>query len=200
MSDAYERPDRGAATAGNSQAANSQAANSQAANSQAANSQAGNPPGTSADDEATQLARLRQEISDAKDRELRTLAELENYRKRARRELEDERRFAHQHLLLDLLPVLDNVGRAIEAAEKAAEAAAVTAGFKMVAQQLEQVLTRYHCTRIEALHQPFDPHRHQAIMQQPSDEYPPGTVLLVAQQGYQLHDRVLRPAQVIVSE
>ena len=61
-----------------------------------------------------------------------------------------------------------------EAAEKSPEAAAVTAGFKMVAQQLEQVLTRYHCTSIAALHEPFDPHRHQAIAQQPSDEFPAG--------------------------
>ena len=184
MSDAFRQPEGETATAASSQAGDVRAAN---------------PPGASADDEATQLARLRQEIGDAKDRELRTLAELENYRKRARREMEDERRFAHQQLLLDLLPVLDNVGRAIEAAEKSPEAAAVLTGLKMVAQQLDQVLTRYHCTRISALHEPFDPHRHQAIAQQPSADYPPNTVLLVAQQGYQLHDRVLRPAQVIVS-
>lgn len=130
---------------------------------------------------------------------MRSLAELENVRKRARRELEDERRFANLTLLRDLLPVLDNIQRAIEAAEKSPQAAAVTVGFKMVEQQLEQVLTRFHCTRIPALHEPFDPHRHQAIAQQPSSEFPDHTVIMVAQQGYQLHDRVLRPAQVIVS-
>ncbi|HEX3655153.1 MAG TPA: nucleotide exchange factor GrpE [Pirellulales bacterium] len=149
--------------------------------------------------ESSETDRLRREADEAQDRALRALAELENYRKRARRELDDERRFANQNLLHDLLPVVDNVGRAIEAAEKSPEAAAVTAGFKMVAQQLEQILARYHCTVIPALHEPFDPHRHQAIAQQPSAEWPAGTVLLVAQQGYQLHDRVLRPSQVIVS-
>jgi molecular chaperone GrpE len=149
--------------------------------------------------EASDTARLREEAQEAQDRALRALAELENYRKRARREMEDERRFANQGLLLDLLPVVDNVARAIEAAEKSPEAAAVTTGFKMVAQQLEQILSRYHCTRISALHEPFDPHRHQAIAQQPSAEWPGNTVLIVAQQGYQLHERVLRPAQVIVS-
>jgi molecular chaperone GrpE len=143
--------------------------------------------------------KLRDELAEAKDRTLRAHAELENYRKRAQRDLESERRFANFNLLRDLLPVIDNVGRAIEHAEKASEAAAVTAGFKMVAQQLEQVLERYQCQRIPALHQPFDPHLHQAISQQPNAEYPPGTVILVAQDGYQLHDRVLRPAQVIVS-
>ncbi|HEX4149656.1 MAG TPA: nucleotide exchange factor GrpE, partial [Pirellulales bacterium] len=81
-----------------------------------ANAQAAEPvPGEAVGDESTELARWRQEAGDAKDRELRALAELENYRKRARREMEDERRFAHQQLLLDLLPVIDNVGRAIEA-------------------------------------------------------------------------------------
>jgi molecular chaperone GrpE len=69
----------------------------------------------------------------------------------------------------------------------------------MVAQQLEGVLGRHNCIRIEALHKPFDPHLHQAIMQQPSADHPAGTVLHVAQEGYQVHDRVLRPAQVIVS-
>jgi molecular chaperone GrpE len=99
----------------------------------------------------------------------------------------------------DLLPVLDNVGRAIEAAEKHPDAAGLLEGFKMVARQLADALARHNCTPIPALHEPFDPHRHQAILQQPSAEYPAGTVLAVAQPGYQLHDRVLRPTQVIVS-
>ncbi|HEY5314434.1 MAG TPA: nucleotide exchange factor GrpE [Pirellulales bacterium] len=149
--------------------------------------------------ELSETDRLRRETEEAQDRALRAIADLENYRKRVRREIDDERRFANQGLLHDLLPVVDNVGRAIEAAEKSPEAAAVTVGFKMVAQQLEQILARFHCTLIPALHEPFDPHRHQAIAQQPSAEWPADTVLLVAQQGYQLHDRVLRPAQVIVS-
>ncbi|MGH7137055.1 MAG: nucleotide exchange factor GrpE, partial [Pirellulales bacterium] len=102
-------------------------------------------------------------------------------------------------LLGDLLPVLDNVQRAIQAAEKSPDAGGLLAGFKMVAQQLDSVLSRHQCLRIDALHKPFDPHLHAAIMQQPTNEYPPNTVVQVAQEGYQLHDRVLRPAQVIVS-
>lgn len=146
-----------------------------------------------------ELQRLRDELADAKDRELRARAELENFRKRARREMEDERRYACQPLLADLLPVVDDVGRAIAAGEKSPEAANMVAGFKLVAQQLEGVLAKNHCTRIAALHEPFDPHRHAAISQQAASEHPAGTVLLVAQEGYQLHDRVLRPSQVIVS-
>lgn len=142
---------------------------------------------------------LRKELATAKDRALRTQAELDNYRKRTRKEIEDERRYAQLPLLSDLLPVLDNVSRAIQAAEKSPDASGLLAGFKMVSQQLENVLLRHHCQRIEALHEPFDPHVHAAIMQQPSSEYPPNTVVQVAQEGYQLHDRVLRPSQVIVS-
>ncbi|HVC95745.1 MAG TPA: nucleotide exchange factor GrpE [Pirellulales bacterium] len=143
--------------------------------------------------------RLRQELDETRGRLLRVQADMENLRKRGRRELDDERRYANLPLLTDLLPVMDNVGRAIQAAEKSAEAGALLEGVKLVAQQLESVLARYHCVRIAALETPFDPHLHQAIMQQPSADHPPGTVLVVAQDGYQLHDRVLRPAQVIVS-
>ena len=144
--------------------------------------------------------KLRAELAAAKDRELRAHAELDNYRKRAARELDERLRYANIGLLRDLLPVLDNVDRAIEAAEKnAADAGALLVGFKMVSQQLGEVLTRHHCTRIEALHTPFDPNVHHAVMQQPSEEHPANTVLMVTQNGYQLHDRVVRPSQVIVS-
>lgn len=147
-------------------------------------------------DEGEQAKR---DLDEARDRLLRAQAELDNYRKRARRELEEERRYASLPLLGDLLPVIDNIGRAIQAAEKNSEAGSLVEGVKMVAQQLEGVLARYHCTRIEALHKPFDPHLHQAILQQPSADHPPGAVLHVAQEGYQVYDRVLRPSQVIVS-
>lgn len=145
------------------------------------------------------VEQAKRDLDEARDRLLRAQAELDNYRKRARKELEEERRYANLPLLADLLPVLDNVGRAIQAAEKTPDVAALVEGVKMVAQQMEGVFNRHHCRRIEALHKPFDPHLHQAILQQPSAEYPSGTVLHVAQDGYQVHDRVVRPAQVIVS-
>jgi molecular chaperone GrpE len=145
------------------------------------------------------LQKLRAELAAAKDRELRAHAELDNFRKRAARELDDRLRYANLSLLRDLLPVLDNVDRAIEAAEKNADANALLEGFKMVSQQLGDVLKNHHCTRIEALHTPFDPNVHHAVMQQPSAEHPSNSVLMVTQNGYQLHDRVVRPSQVIVS-
>jgi molecular chaperone GrpE len=147
-----------------------------------------------------ELAELRRQAAEAQDRYLRGQAELENTRKRMRREMEDERRYAELRLLEDLLPVIDNINRAIEAAEKNADAASLLAGFKMVSQQLGAVLERHHLSPIAAEGEPFDPAVHQAIMQQPSDEHPENTVVGVGLAGYKLHDRVVRPAQVVVSK
>jgi molecular chaperone GrpE len=109
-------------------------------------------------------------------------------------------KYASLPLLRDLLPVLDNMGRAAKAAESATDVAGLLAGFKMVEQQLQGVLRQFHGRPIDpAAGDPFDPNLHQAISAVPSDQYPANTVLQVAQTGYQLHDRVIRPAQVIVS-
>ncbi len=145
------------------------------------------------------LEQLRTDLEAAQDRLLRSRAELDNYRKRAAREIEDHRRYANLPLLADLLPVLDNIERAIAAAETTRDVAGLLEGVKLVDKQFEEVLTRHHCKRIPALHQPFDPHLHHAICQQATDEVPPGTVVLVSESGFQLHERVVRPSQVIVS-
>lgn len=150
-------------------------------------------------EEADEMARLRAELNAARDQALRAHAELENYRKRAQRELQDERRYANVPLVRELLPVLDNVERAIEAAEKSSDASSLLEGFKLVAQQLEGVLARFDCQPIAAQNEPFDPHHHEAVLQAPSDTLPASHVLQVVQRGFQIHDRVVRPAQVIVS-
>ena len=102
-------------------------------------------------------------------------------------------------LIRDLLPVLDNLQRAI-AAEQGSENNGLLQGVQMVADQLTMTLDQHHCKNIAAEGEPFDPMRHEALLQQPSDEHPAGTVMQVAQTGYQLHDRVIRPAHVIVSQ
>ncbi len=142
---------------------------------------------------------LETELAAEKDRFLRLQAEMQNLRNRLSRELADERRYAPLHVLRDLLPVVDNIDRAIEAAEQQGEAASLLEGFKLVRQQLVSILEQHKCQPIDALGQPFDPQIHEAILKQPSDEYPADHVSLVTQQGYQLHDRVVRPSQVIVS-
>ena len=128
----------------------------------------------------------------------RTQADFENYQKRAQRDMAQEKRYWYAPLVLDLLPVLDNLERATEAAKQAGETGPLVQGVALTQSQLYDILRRHNITRIDAEGQPFDPNVHQAVMQQPSDQ-PPGTVLRVLQQGFKLHDRVLRPATVIVS-
>lgn len=128
----------------------------------------------------------------------RTRADFENYQKRAQREAMQEKRYAHGPLAQDLLPILDNLDRALAAAKQVGEEGPLVQGVGMVQSQSVDALKRHGITRIDAQGQPFDPNLHQAVMQQPSDQ-PANTVLQVLEQGYMLHDRVLRPARVIVS-
>lgn len=149
-----------------------------------------------ADDESRDVEK---ELAAEKDRALRLQAEMQNLRNRTSRELSDERRYGAMPVLKDLLPVVDNIDRAIEAAEKQDESAGLLEGFKLVRQQLVNVLQQHKCEPIEALGEVFDPQVHEAILKQPSEEYPADHVMMVTQQGYQLHERVVRPSQVIVS-
>ncbi|HEY7329362.1 MAG TPA: nucleotide exchange factor GrpE [Gemmataceae bacterium] len=129
----------------------------------------------------------------------RTRADFENYQKRMKRDQAEERRYAQLPLAADLLSALDNLERATAAAEQAGEKGALVQGVTMVLAQALDILRRHGIKRIEAQGQPFDPNCHQAVLQQPSREQPPMTVLQVLEQGYMIHDRVLRPARVIVS-
>jgi molecular chaperone GrpE len=139
------------------------------------------------------------ELAAEKDRVLRLQAELQNVRSRLSRELVEERRYAPLSVLKDLLPVVDNINRAIEAAGQQDEASGLLEGFELVRQQLLTVLEQHNCQPIDAHGQPFNPQVHEAILKQPSDEHAADHVSMVTQQGYQLHDRVVRPSQVIVS-
>jgi molecular chaperone GrpE len=139
------------------------------------------------------------ELAAAGERLLRLQAEMQNLRNRTSREIADERKYAALPVMRELLPVVDNIDRAIEAAEKAGDAENLLAGFRLVKQQLHTILNRNECVPIAAENSPFDPNFHQAILQQPSSDVPAGNVMMVTQPGYMLHDRVVRPAQVIVS-
>jgi molecular chaperone GrpE len=129
----------------------------------------------------------------------RTQADFENYQKRAQREAAQDRKFAHAGLAEDLLPALDNLERATVAAKQAGDKGALVQGVSMVQSQIVDILKRQGITRIEALGKPFDPNLHQAVTQMPSADMPPGSVAQVLEQGYMIHDRVLRPARVAVS-
>ncbi|HAA73391.1 MAG TPA: nucleotide exchange factor GrpE [Planctomycetaceae bacterium] len=142
---------------------------------------------------------LQGQLQEANDRVLRIQAELENSRKRMRREMDEQRRFAVFPLLSDLLPVVDNLGRAVQSANENPDAESLLAGVEMVATQLSAILEQHKCQKISAAGEPFDPNLHEAIGQQPSSECPEGHVAHVALEGYSLHDRVIRPSQVLVS-
>jgi molecular chaperone GrpE len=130
---------------------------------------------------------------------LRSQAELENYRKRVQREADEARRYQAQPLARDVLPVLDNLRRAITAAEEGGDTAGLVDGVRLVLKQLEDALARHGIQPIEAVGQPFDPHLHEAVQQVASPDQPPLNVVQEFQRGYRLHDRVLRPSQVVVS-
>lgn len=141
---------------------------------------------------------LKKELEEAKDRGLRALAELENFRQRKNREMADDRKYASLDLARDILPVWDNMGRAIEAAEKDLRPEALIDGVKMMHKQFLDVLRKHHIEKIDAVGAPFDPHIHESIAALPSDE-PAGTILVDSQAGFKMHDRVVRPTQVVVA-
>jgi molecular chaperone GrpE len=158
-------------------------------------------------DEAPRMLSGAQERLAASERQLedtvallkQTQAEFENYQKRAARERESERKHAIAPLARDLLPALDNLQRAMDAAKQVGESGPLVQGVAATQAQIVQILGRHGITPIEALDQPFDPNRHEAVMQKPSADHPPGTVVQVLQSGFMIHDRVLRPASVVVS-
>ena len=142
---------------------------------------------------------LREELEEAKQKLLRSHADLENFRKRSSRELANERRYAAMPLLHDLLPVVDDIHRAIAAAGESDSESSLLQGFRLVAQQLTTVLKKHDCTEIPAQGEAFDPNVHEAISYLPSADHEPNTVMQVTSTGYMLHDRVVRPSQVIVA-
>ncbi|CAN5514523.1 nucleotide exchange factor GrpE [soil metagenome] len=128
------------------------------------------------------------------------VADFDNSRKRLVQDAERTRKYAHEGLSRDLLGALDNLDRAVEAAAKAGEKSGLVDGVKATTSLFLDILKRYGVTKMDIKPgTPFDPNQHQAVMQQPSTEVAAGSVIQVLQQGFMLHDRVLRPASVIVA-
>ena len=139
------------------------------------------------------------ELAGLKDKLLRARAELANVQRRAANEKDEALRYAIAAFARDLLPVVDDFERILEAAGSGGDPGGILAGAKLVYENLLKVLKNHHLERIEAEGQPFDPTWHEAVMQQPSPDHPPRTVLREVQKGYRLHDRLLRAAKVVVS-
>ena len=134
-----------------------------------------------------------------KDKWARAMADLDNFRKRTYREMDEERKFQSAPLLKSLLPVFDGLDRAVQAAAQSKNFDDLLNGVQMTIKQLESVLCGHGAKTIVAQGQPFDPNLHEAISQAPSTEHPPMTVLHDVERGYTLHERVIRPSKVVVS-
>ena len=130
---------------------------------------------------------------------LRTAAELENVRKRSQRELENARRYGIERFALELLAVGDSLEMGLEAASEEPSVEILMAGKKATLKQLRQLLERFSISELDPLGEAFDPELHEAMTTQPSEEYQPGQVMAVIQKGYRIHDRLLRPARVIIA-
>lgn len=147
-----------------------------------------------------QVEELEQDRNQFKALAQRLQADFENYQKRTQREREQERRYAASGFALDLLNAVDNLERAIEAAKSSDDGGSLVEGVSMVVSQILDTLRRQGVTRMEDLiGQPFNPDQHQALLSQPSGEHSPNTIVAVLKQGYMIHERVLRPADVAVA-
>lgn len=153
--------------------------------------------GDSSTSSTTVEEQLRMEVQNLTERWLRTEAEMDNLRRRTRREIEDNAKFANQRLMVDLMEVVDNLHRALGVANQST-AEALVAGVQMVSHQFDEVMKRHGCQRISTLGEMFDPNFHEALQMVPSDS-PAGSVIQEVRTGYRLHDRLIRPAQVIVA-
>jgi molecular chaperone GrpE len=145
-----------------------------------------------------QLAAKQQEASDNWDRFVRERADLENYRKRVNREKEELLNYGNKSLIEEILPIVDNMERALAHASEDG-LAAVVEGIRMTHGMLVAALKKFGVTPIDAVGTPFDSAFHQAMAQVPTDDYPPNTVVEEYQKGYLLKERLLRPAMVTVS-
>ncbi len=141
---------------------------------------------------------LKEKLAEAEDQRLRAMAELENFRQRKNKELADQEKYAPMKLARDILPVWDNLGRALEAAPADESVQGFVEGVRMVYDQLLDVLSKNHVVRIPTEGKKFDPNVHESIAMFPSDAEP-NTVINEARPGFMLYDRVVRHAQVVIA-
>lgn len=159
-------------------------------------------PVTESADEAAgsaELEKLQAELQEQQQRTLRVQADFDNFRRRTQKEKEDLGKYASSKLITELLPVIDNFERALQASEENPEFESFSKGVNMIFRQLESVLATEGLSAMKSVGEPFNPEYHQAIMQVESDEYEEGIVVEEVQKGYMLKDKVLRPAMVKVS-
>ena len=157
-------------------------------------------PSDQADKPATPLEEAQAEIARIRDQLLRTAADYDNFRKRTRREVEDAQKRSKEEFLRELLPVFDNLERAVAHASQASDAKAVADGVGMVLKQFQDTLGKVGIKRIPAVGGAFDPSLHEAIQQVETNDHPAGTIVAEVQPGYALGDRLVRASMVVVAK
>jgi len=143
---------------------------------------------------------IEEELKAAQDRCLRLAAEFENYKKRSQKELDEYRKYANERLLKELLPVLDNLQRALQHGRQSGKTEGVLQGVELTSKQYEEILSRFGVRPIPTVGLPFDPNVHQAVAMVKAKGQKPNTIVEEYEKGYYLNDRVLRPAMVTVAE
>jgi len=148
-----------------------------------------------------EVTRLREELATARDRMLRLQADFDNFRKRAMKDREEAIQYGPQILVKDVLSVVDNLARAIDHARQSGggDLDGLLQGVELVRRELEAVLSKHHVREVEALGKVFNPAQHEAMAQIPDASVEPNTIVEVLQKGYQLRDRLIRPARVVVT-
>jgi len=146
-----------------------------------------------------ELQALRNEVEQLREKNLRLLADSRNFQQRAQRDKAEVLKYAEAEFARELLVVIDDLERTLDSAKTAEDVEAVADGVRIIYEHFLKVLRSRGIEPIEAEGRPFDPSFHEALMQQPSDEYPAGTVMQELARGYKMHDRVIRASRVVVS-
>ncbi len=147
-----------------------------------------------------ELEKLRKEAAGLEDKYVRLYAETENFKKRMVRESAEREKYYNEGIIKELLPVLDNLERALGHVGEGSPDNGLAEGVRMVRKQFMDVLTKFGVTQVECVGLPFDPAKQQAMMQVETEDYEEGTVVEEFQKGYFLNDRILRPAMVTVAK
>ena len=146
------------------------------------------------------LKAAQEESKETYDRLLRVSAEFENHKKRLAREMDEFRKFANESLIKEMLSVVDNLERAINSSSNANQAnPGLVEGVDITLKEILKIFEKFNVRPVESLKKRFDPSFHQAVMTEETDDYPEHTVINELQKGYMMHDRLLRPAMVVVS-
>lgn len=148
----------------------------------------------------TKLETSEKAEKEAYDRFLRVSADFENFKKRSARERADFRKYANETLIRELLPVVDNLERALSSTVDNGNADGFVEGVDLTLREILKVFERFVVKPVEAIGKPFDPTFHQAVMREETDDQPDNTILRELQKGYTIHDRLLRPTMVVVSK